>query len=412
MYSYCCYLLLSLLLGHFASAQVFEKGFTFVKDRKAVTLPFKLVNNLIILPVFVNGSDTLHFILDTGIKTALLTSLGESDSLSLHTVKKVTIQGWGDGEALTAWQSYGNTFNFSDAYIGKNIEMYVLESDIFSLSTKLGMKVHGLIGYDFFKDCIVEIDYDNRWLKLHNRKKFKHKKLKGTALPFALESGKPYIQVRLTQADSSQVALKLVVDTGASHSLSLDMLSSTAIKLPEKTIDSYLGKGMSGDIRGKIGRVQQLHIANYDLKDLTASYPDSVYTRNVAGLAQRNGSLGSDILRRFHVYLDYAQQKMWLSPNKKFDEPFNYNMSGIDVYTPYPNLPCYIISDIAENSPAKEVGLQPNDQLLYINGTSVADLSLDEIVTLFNSKQGKKITITVKRNETTVKKTIVLKRTI
>jgi hypothetical protein len=401
-----------LFVGQLAPAQVFEKGFSFVKDRKVAALPFKLVNNLIILPVFVNGSDTLHFILDTGIKTALLTSLGESDSLSLHTVKKVSIQGWGNGEALTAWQSYGNTFNFSNAYIGKNIEMYVLESDIFSLSTKLGMKVHGLIGHDFFKDCIVEIDYDNRLLKLHNRKKFKHKKLKGTLLPFALENGKPYIHATVTQDDSSQIALKLVVDTGASHSLSLDIFSNATIKLPEKTIDSYLGKGMSGDIRGKIGRVQQLHIANYDLKDLTTSYPDSIYTRNVAGLSQRNGSLGSDILRRFHVFLDYHEQKMWLSPNKKFDEPFNYNMSGIDIYTPYPNLPCYIISDIADNSPAKEVGLQPNDQILYINGTSVADLSLDEIITLFNSKQGKKITITVKRNETTVKKTIILKRAI
>lgn len=392
--------------------QILEKGFTFKRSRqKSVIIPFKMVNNLIIIPMFINGSDTMRFILDTGVESVLITELTKRDSLNLLYVRKINIRGLGLGEEIEAFQSYGNNFEFSDI-VGKNIDMLILKQDIFFLSSKLGMEVHGLIGYDIFKSFIVEIDYDRQLLTLHNPARVKRKKLKGVVFPLSIENTKPYLHASITQDDSSQIDVKLIIDTGASHSISLDRTDSSRIKIPLQTIETYLGKGLSGDIQGKIGRILALKLADFQLKDIAASYPDEIYTKNVAGVGHRNGNLGADVLKRFHVIFDYQSKQLLLRPSQQFKKPFNYNMSGLDVGTPLPGLPLYVIAGVTTHSPAHEAGLQQNDQIMTIDGTNVSKYTLNDILELFQSKPGKKIKLTVMRNATTVKAVIILKRPI
>jgi hypothetical protein len=404
---------LSFVVNSFSYGQKKEANyFEFVKARKkSMSLPFKLVNNLVIIPIFINNSDTLHFILDTGVQSTLLTNLANNDSLVLSHIRKVQVKGLGAGMETEAYQSQGNIINIGGVRC-ENSEMLILTKDIFLLSTKLGTTVHGLIGYDVFKHFVVEIDYDNKILTLHNPEKYKRNKQKGTRLPITIEGKKPYLQTTIVQDDSTKVAVKLVIDTGASHSLSLEKTPTSAIKIPKETIESYLGRGVSGDIRGKIGRIASLELAGFNFFDLPASYPDEMYIKNVVGVAQRHGNLGAEVLRRFHVIFDYANGEMIIKPAKKFKEPFNYNMSGIDVGTPLPGLPYYVIADISAHSPAEIAGLQKDDQILYINGRNAADYSLNDIIELFQSKVGKKITLTVMREAKTVKATLVLKRPI
>jgi hypothetical protein len=406
-------LFLSFVVNSFSYGQKKEANhFGFVKARKkSMSLPFKLVNNLVIIPIFINNSDTLHFILDTGVQSTLLTNLANNDSLVLSHIRKVQVKGLGAGMETEAYQSQGNIINIGDVRC-ENSEMLILTKDIFLLSTKLGTTVHGLIGYDVFKHFVVEIDYDNKILTLHNSEKYKRNKQKGTRLPITIENRKPYLQTNIVQDDSTKISVKLVIDTGASHSLSLEKTATSAIKIPKETIESYLGRGVSGDIRGKIGRIASLDLAGFKFYDLPASYPDEMYIKNVVGVAQRHGNLGAEVLRRFHVIFDYANNEMIIKPAKKFKEPFNYNMSGIDVGTPLPGLPYYVIADISAHSPAEVAGLQKDDQILYINGRNAADYSLNDIIELFQSKVGKKITLTVMRETKTVKATLVLKRPI
>jgi membrane-associated protease RseP (regulator of RpoE activity) len=369
------------------------------------------VNNLIIIPLFINGSDTLHFVLDTGVQTALLTNIDNGKILNINGVRTVQIRGLGDGEPIEAYQSHGNQFQMSDI-LGVNIDMLVLKEDIFLLSQKLGLPVHGLIGYDIFKSFVVEVDYDKNLLILHNPQKFKRKKKKGKIVPISIENTKPYIKAKITQEDSSKIEVKLIIDTGASHSISLDKNDTSHIILPTKTMDAFLGKGLNGDIKGKIGRLISLQVLDYQLFDLVSSYPDEIYTKNVQGVAKRHGNLGGDVLKRFRVIFDYQNAQILLKPSRKFKDPFNYDMSGIDLNTPLPGFPLYIISNITQSSPAQLAGLQKDDQIVNIDGKNAADYSLNDLITIFQSKHGKKIKITVKRNEQTLKTTLVLKKVI
>ena len=51
---------------------------------KKMVLPFKLVHNLIVLPGFINGSDTLNFILDTGVSHTMITSLNGFEGVKFN----------------------------------------------------------------------------------------------------------------------------------------------------------------------------------------------------------------------------------------------------------------------------------------------------------------------------------------
>jgi len=378
---------------------------------KSVTIPFRFANNLIIIPVSINGSDSLRFIVDTGVKIPLITLLNVSDSIKFSNARKIKIRGLGTGEDLEALLSYGNLFAFTPHLQAYNHDLLILMQDVFMLSTKLGMYVNGIIGYDFFKDFIVEIDYQARRLTLHDPKYYR-KKLRGYALPIHVEDGKPYVECYIKQMNDKRVKVRLLIDTGASSAVSLDVFSHPDIKYPLQHIETYLGQGLSGEIHGKLGRIEALELGKYILKNVTTAFPDSASLGMYAGSSQRNGQLGAEVLRRFRIFMDYEDGKMYLKPNAFFKEPFNYNLSGMEVITPIPGLPLFTISEVSPHSPAAEAGLLPGDEILHINRRSAFSLRLTEIMALFQSKPGRKISISVRRGAQTITTQLVLRKPI
>lgn len=378
---------------------------------KSVTIPFRLANNLIIIPVSINGSDSLRFIVDTGVKTPLITSLNVGDSLQFANARKIKIRGLGAGNDLDALLSYGNLFAFTPHLMARNHDLLILMQDVFMLSKKLGMYVNGIIGYDFFKDFIVEIDYETHRLTLHDPNHYR-KKLRGHALPISVEEGKPYVECYVHQANGKRVKVRLLIDTGASSAVSLDVLSHPDITHPPQYIEAYLGQGLSGDIHGKLGRIEALEVGKYILKDVMAAYPDSASLGMFAGSSQRNGQLGADVLKRFRIFMDYEGGKIYLKPNSFFKEPFNYNLSGMEIITPIPGLPLFTISEVSPRSPAAEAGLLPGDEILNINKRNAFSLRLTEIMALFQSKPGRKISISVRRGNQTITTQLILRKPI
>lgn len=376
----------------------FEKDTVyFTSKRKKITIPFKLVHNLIIIPVQINNSSSLNFILDSGVKNTLITRLYFSDSLNLNTADKIKIQGLGKGYEVEALYSSGNIMQMRGIR-GENHQVYVLMEDIFNLSMRMGMPVHGIIGYDIFKNFIVKINYNTEQLTLYRPDAKLRKKKKAEEYPLHIENHKAYVNANVRQKNGDTVTVKLVLDTGASHTVSLYLPTDKRLTLPPKVMEAYLGRGLGGDIHGKIGRLDAFALGKYELEDLPASYPDEEAIKLAMNISNRNGNLGSDILNRFTVIFDYPHNKLTLIPNSKFKKPFNYNLAGFELSTPLPGTNFYIIADVTDNSPAKKVGLQPGDQLLHINGLDCKDMKLMEVLNLMDSKPGRILRLKLKRN--------------
>ncbi|GHA59873.1 aspartyl protease family protein [Pontibacter akesuensis] len=383
----------------------------FTSNRKKITIPFKLVHNLIVIPARINNSNTLNFILDSGVKNTLITRLDFSDSLDLHAANKINLQGLGEGHVIEAYYSEGNNL-FMEGIQGDEQAVYVLMEDVFNLSTRMGMPVHGIIGYSIFKNFIVKVNYSSKTLTLYRPDYKIRKKRRAEEYAITIEDTKPYLHGTIRQQNGDTVKVKLIVDTGASHSLSLYLPTDERLALPPKVMEAYLGRGLSGDINGKIGRIEAFRLGKYELENLTVSYPDDAAVKHAIHIADRNGNLGSDILTRFTVIFDYPHNRMLLQPNGKFKDPFQYNMAGFDVSTPLPGTNFYMIANVVENSPAMREGLKVGDQLLLINGRDCKEMKLQELLELLDGKPGRKLRLKLKRDEETFDVNFVLQSRI
>ena len=78
---------------------------------KRLSVRFKLINNLIVVPVFINGSDTMRFILDTGVSHTMITSLNGAPGISFNYAREIELFGMGSGREVKAFNSFGTYWN-------------------------------------------------------------------------------------------------------------------------------------------------------------------------------------------------------------------------------------------------------------------------------------------------------------
>ncbi len=406
--------LLSLGLSTFVYPQLNEIGKFELETRKKrkVVIPFKLINNLIVVPMSINGSDTLHFVLDTGVASTLITELSEEDIVSLNYLRTVNISGLGEGESVKVYYSPENTIEIGKA-LGTRQDILVMIDDVFHLSGLLGTKVNGLIGYSFFKNFIVEIDYQKKRIVAHDHdrygKMYRAKKGsdKWTMLPINLFRQKPYIDVEIEQRNNTRTEVKLLLDSGASHGMALYHTANNEIYLPEKRMRSFLGSGISGEINGYLGRINSLSINEFELANIVASYPDEEGIKRALVFSERDGSIGADVLRRFKVFINYQDESMILTPSKGFKDEFSYNISGIELATPYPNVPVFSVTHVRDNSVAHKADIRKGDILLDINRLGSQYYDLNKLNHLFQIK-GQKIRLKILRDDETIKKELIL----
>ena len=386
-------------------------GFVFDNPKKkSIIINFKTASNLIIIPVTINDSDTLNFILDTGVRFPIITELPFVNKLNLNYLQPVEIKGLGEGETMMAYRSLNNQISI-EGLVAYNQEIQMIISENFQISHILGLPVHGLIGFNLFKDYVIKIDYQTNRIILTKPENYKYKtNEKDIVMPLHFEQNKPYVRTSIMTDKNQEVPVKLLVDTGASDALWLSVNSDERISLPENHIDAFLGRGLNGDLYGKKGRIGGIWVGPLILYEPIVAYPEGELIDQLITSNDRNGTLGAEILRRFYVTFDYPGKRLILKPTGDVKDNFNYNMSGLEVANPMPGLPIYTITNIRKNSPAYFAGLAENDQILMINNSSHKSLTLNDINLMFQSKEDKKINMTVLRNGNELKTSFFLKK--
>ena len=147
-------------------------GFRLAEGISKVTIPIEINNNLIIMPVVINGQLPLKFILDTGVRTAILTQKSYSDILGLPYSRQYTIASPGGEHLLTAYVTNNVTFYLPPGITGTGHAMLVLEKDYLELRNFMGMEVHGVLGYELFSRFVITINYHDKVLELQDVKTF------------------------------------------------------------------------------------------------------------------------------------------------------------------------------------------------------------------------------------------------
>ena len=384
------------------------------KRQKVARFPFDLHANLIVLKATLDNSDTLRFILDTGVSSTIITDPKRALTLGVRYVRRVKISGAGEGEALMANVSVGHTIRIGDV-VARQQSLVVLDEDVLQLSEFLGVPIHGIFGHDIFSNFVVTIDFENKMLTLTDPKKFKFKKSMGTQYPIVLTQSKPYTDAISMVRNDKQMPMRLVIDTGAGHALLLNAGEKEPIRLPDKVMRANLGRGLNGEINGNIGRVDKIRMGSVEMKNILASFPDSLsfsmkFNRDDD---KRQGSIGCELLRRFTVTLNYSDGYMILKPLKRrLKESFEHDMSGLDVRAKGDMFNQYIVNRVIEDSPAYKAGLEEGDELIFVNDQNVKDLTISEIYKTLSRKEGKEVEFFFRRKGELKFTSFLLKRMI
>ncbi len=358
-------------------------------------MPFTFVNNLVIIPITINNQITLKFILDTGANNIILTEKIFGDIMGLDYDRTISIAGPGSVDEVSAYVVNGVGLRLPKGIRGRYLSMLVLEQDYIQLKENLGEDVYGIIGFDVFSRFVVEINFTKLEVTFHRPETFKPPRFY-KSIDMTVERSKPYINV-VVQQKGEMDTLKLMIDTGASHAMLLDLSKSDVLTLPDSTIDTTLGQGIGGEILGSIGRFERVKMGNFDLRNVLVSIPFEGEYSNVIKRGSRNGTIGGHALLHFNCIIDYPHRKFYLKRNNNYRSPFQYDMSGLKIsYLENPKR--YEVTSVMERSPAYDAGILPGDEILFINGKDIENSKLGDINGLLRSKSRRHIRATILRD--------------
>ena len=280
-----------------------------------IIIPLNEIRNKSHVTVTIDNTSIPNILLDTGFAFdgLMIYNPDYKDSLDLTKAIKVKIPGAGGGEPSQASMTDSADFQLGNIEM-KSQRIIVLESD-----TYRGFPSNGLIGYSIFGHYITEFNYDNYTMILHSTNSLEIDK-SWTEIPLYFKKNNiPWLDASVVIRDESPISLSMYIDYASGDAIELLEKPDMKFRLPEETVNTYLGRGLSGDIYGKTGKINKLIIGPYELKNVKASFAEAKIRSK-----QDNADaiLGIGSLRRFNLIFDYPNKKLYLKPNKHINEPF------------------------------------------------------------------------------------------
>lgn len=421
------------------SAQA-ETGFQFHRSgKRSYKIKFINYNNLIIFEAKLNGQP-MNFLLDSGVDKTILFGIEGDEELIKKNSKKILIKGVSGKKKAYAYKNKNNRLAIGKLE-DKAHNIYVIFDKAFNISDKIGYQIQGIIGYNFFKDHIVRINYIRDYLKVYNTKTFSKPLRRYDSKTISLYDQKPYIKTKVKQKNTFEEFIFLL-DIGSGDAIWLK--KQPGQKPPEKSFYDILGYGLADVIFGIRSKAKAFNLGSQTVMNPKIAYPDSSSYQGLR-LTPKSGVIGSEIMRRFHWYFDYKNRKVYFKPNSHFHEDFNYDMSGLilrydgfQTITKFRNIfprvkvktdnrggynkfknseikidvekrPILIVGAVRPNSSAFEAGFVEGDEILKINGKDSYKYDFEDIAKLLSSKEGLKINFDINRNGSIYQKSLILK---
>jgi hypothetical protein len=269
----------------------------------------------------------------------------------------------------------------------------VLRLDLTDQRRTLDPSIVGILGVSAFRDFVTQIDFDHGKVRFLWPDDRDHPEW-GNAISLSTDHKVPVVKATVA---GRQLEMAVAVGDDFSLSIPIDDFDEIVNATHAKTSSELIGTNTG------LLKVPEMRIADFELAG--TPYKDLICCGNRHGI----GSVGLGLLRRNLVTFDFPNHKLYLRPGRETDAPDERNLAGIRVGLMSGSI---LVGYVEEGSPAEDAGIRLDDKIVYIDGNSSTQYTLDEIHRLFSSEPGKQITLIMERGGATVHATIKLRRRI
>jgi hypothetical protein len=322
--SFCFLLLLTVACQSASGADI-----RFSSGRSALAIPFEMEDNLIYVPVSINGSQPLSFIFDTGAFIIVDLRRAEALGLKLKNTGRQT-SGVGDEQQdvfLAAEKvSFGlpgvtlsgqRLLAVSLEKVEECINKFVIDADGREVSsskpaeTNRRRKVDGILGKEFFSNFVVEIDYASRLVNVYDPRVYKYSG-RGEKLNLDIGEQHIFVQAGIFAHGREPLTGRFLVDTGGAMAITLTKRFTEEHQLlpPVEQLTPVPLCGLAGimKVQSLLGGVEGLQLGKLKIANPLVEF------RQASVDYDFDGFIGGAVFRRYKVIFDYSRRQMILEP--------------------------------------------------------------------------------------------------
>lgn len=342
----------------------------------APPIPFTMEASHIVFKARLNGREPIGFILDTGadenvINTPRLAEFG------LKTYSGTTATG-GGGSAEYDYAT-GATFTMPGVELRNQ---HVAAIDQSGLERALGIKLGGLLGYEFISRFVVEIDYEKKLMTLHDPRSWSYSG-NGYIVPLTFDDGIPFTDGAISVGPKQNIPAYFVIDFGAAETMTLTSpfvkandlvrLAQTNAFVNRPALDNQFFS--QNNVRGHIDR-----LALGKLLEQSIPVNMSVNVKGAYASTNFSGTIGQGIFSRYHVFLDYARNRAIFEATAEASKPFSERKTyGLSLLASGADLHTYTVTAVRPGSQAEKDGFRKADVISELNHKPASDFTLSEL---------------------------------
>ena len=331
------------------------KDYQFTAGNAAEDIPFRFIENHLFIPVSVAGGEGL-WVLDSGAGMSVI-DLAFADEMGLEV--EGDLKALGAGGTVTAGFATLPPFELKGIRFNGHTVAVI---DMSELIRRLGVKIDGILGFDFLSRFVTRVDYANELVSFYEPESFQYTG-SGSILDAHIEEGVFTAHATLDGVHSGTWLFDLGAGTTHLH-------GAYALREGYAHRDGVvgMGHGAGNEYQLKLVRGERMDIAGFTLDEPRISFAYGGTDSNFAG--DRLGTLGNSLFRNFVVYVDYANERVILEKGERFNQPWPEDHSGLNIAWTAGHDGVEVVF-VSPGTPADLAGFRKGDILTSINGMPI-----------------------------------------
>ncbi len=338
-------------------------------------VPLEMRDGFLLVPVRVNGSAPVRFLLKSGTPKTVLSKACAADTGLIRRgrpFKERTAAGWDQ-----RWKLRAVSLAIGEA----KASFDKLDAGTLAANEPL---VGGSLGWDWFSRYVVELDFARQRLRLYDPGQYQPS-TNQASVPMRIHQGQPLVALSIPRPEAKPIKLSAIVATEYALQFQLNLRFAQTNRLAQQAAPRHFFDILpNGQYRAGLGRFPQVDLGPLALAEVeTMLVEDSVNT------------LGTPFWQRFNLTFDPAHRRLLLATNTAFDaarsergfrpggsfmlrmtDECQINLAGAWVAVTMAPEPKFRVITVRPHTPAHRAGLRRDDELLRINDIPLADMTL------------------------------------